>query len=111
MGFYEGLNEEKYDRQYKDRDLAKRIFDHFTAQRKRVAVIVVLTVSLAVITTAQPVIISQGLNRLTTMPSLAASLLIGGIVLFIGVADWGLNWARRRLTVRTVGDVVLNLRT
>ncbi|HEX7540685.1 MAG TPA: ABC transporter ATP-binding protein, partial [Anaerolineales bacterium] len=47
----------------------------------------------------------------TTMPSLAASLLIGGIVLFIGVADWGLNWARRRLTVRTVGDVVLNLRT
>ncbi|HEY5269198.1 MAG TPA: ABC transporter ATP-binding protein [Anaerolineales bacterium] len=111
MGFYEGLNEEKYDRQYKDRDLAKRIVGYFTAQRKRVAVIVVLTVSLAVITAAQPVIISRGLNTLTTIPSLAASLLIGGIVLFIGVADWGLNWARRRLTVRTVGDVVLNLRT
>jgi len=111
MGFYEGLNEEKYDRQYKDRDLAKRIVGYFTAQRKRVAVIVVLTVSLAVITAAQPVIISRGLNTLTTIPSLAGSLLIGGIVLFIGVADWGLNWARRRLTVRTVGDVVLNLRT
>jgi len=110
MGFYEGLNEEKYDRQYKDRDLAKRILGHFTVQRKRVTVIVVLTVLLAVITAAQPVIISKGLDTLKTLPSLAASLLIGVIVLFIGVADWGLNWVRRRLTVRAVGDVVLNLR-
>lgn len=111
MGFYEGLNEEKYDRQYKDRDLAKRILDHFTAQRKRVNVIVILTIILAVVTAAQPVIISKGLDTLKVIPSLTASLLIGGIVLFIGVADWGLNWVRRRLTVRTVGDVVLNLRS
>ena len=110
MGFYEGLNEEKYDRQYKDSVLAKRIAGHFTAQRKRVAVLVVLTILLAVITAAQPVIISRGIDMLQSLPSLAASLLIGGIVLFIGVADWGLNWTRRRLTVRTVGDVVLNLR-
>jgi ATP-binding cassette subfamily B protein len=110
MGFYEGLNEEKYDRQYNDRDLAKRILGYFTTQHKRVAVIVVLTVLLAVITAAQPVIISKGLDRLRSLPSLAASLLIGGIVLFIGIADWGLNWVRRRLTVRTVGEVVLNLR-
>ena len=110
MGFYEGLNEEKYDRQYKDSDLARRIVRYFTAQRKRVTVIVGVTILLAVITTALPVIISRGLDTLKTLPSLAASLGIGGIVLFIGVADWGLNWARRRLTVRTVGDVVLNLR-
>ncbi len=110
MGFYEGLNEEKYDRQYKDRDLAKRILVYFTMQRKQVTVIVFLTILLAVITASQPVIISKGFDMLKGAPSIGASLIIGGIVLMIGVADWGLNWIRRRLTVRTVGDVVLNLR-
>lgn len=111
MGFYEGLNEEQYDRQYKDGVLAKRIFGHFADQKKKVWIIVVLTLVLAVFTAAQPVVISKSLDALKPIPSLGASFLIGGIVLFIGVANWGLNWVRRRLTVRTVGDVVLNLRT
>ncbi len=34
MGFYEGLNEEQYDRQYPDRELAHRIIAYFTVQRK-----------------------------------------------------------------------------
>jgi ATP-binding cassette, subfamily B, bacterial len=111
MGFYEGLNEEKYDRQYKDSVLTKRITQYFTSQRRRVAIIIFLVVTMAVISAAQPIIVSRGLDSLKNRPTLAASLLIGLIVLSIGVADWGLNWIRRRLTVRTVGDVILNLRT
>jgi len=111
MGFYEGLNEEKYDRQYKDSVLTRRIVEYFTVQKKQVAVIVFLVVLMAVISAAQPVVVSKGLDALRGKPTLAASLLISLIVLFIGLADWGLNWIRRRLTVRTVGDVILNLRT
>jgi ATP-binding cassette subfamily B protein len=111
MGFYEGLNEEKYDRQYKDSVLTKRIVQYFTTQKKQVAVIIFLVILMAVISAAQPVVVSKGLDALRDRPTLAASLLIGLIVLFIGLADWGLNWIRRRLTVRTVGDVILNLRT
>jgi ATP-binding cassette subfamily B protein len=111
MGFYEGLNEEQYDRQYPDRDLVRRIISYFTVQRRQVIVITFLTVLMAVISAAEPVVVSKGLDSLRDRPTLAASLLIGLIVLFIGVADWGINWIRRRLTVRTVGDVILNLRT
>jgi ATP-binding cassette subfamily B protein len=74
-------------------------------------VIILLTVLMAVISAAEPVVVSKGLDSLKGQPTLAASLLIGLIVLFIGVSDWGINWIRRRLTVRTVGDVILNLRT
>ena len=111
MGFYEGLNEEQYDRQYPDRELTRRIVAYFTAEHKRVVVIILLTVLMAVISAAEPVVVSKGLDALKGHPTLAASLLIGLIVLFIGVSDWGINWIRRRLTVRTVGDVILNLRT
>ncbi len=111
MGFYEGLNEEQYDRQYPDRELTRRIVAYFTAQRRRVTVILFLTVLMAIISAAEPVVVSKGLDALKGRPTLAASLIIGLIVLFIGVSDWAINWIRRRLTVRTVGDVILNLRT
>ena len=110
MGFYEGLNEEKYDRQYPDRELTRRIVGYFTARHGWVAVIIILTVLMAVISAAEPVVVSKGLDSLKNQPTLSASLLIGLIVLFIGVSSWGLNWIRRRLTVRIVGDVILKLR-
>ena len=34
MGFFEGLDAEKYDRKYKDGDLVKRILGYFKPQRK-----------------------------------------------------------------------------
>ena len=111
MGFYEGLNEEKYDRQYKDSVLTGRIAHHFTVERSRVAVIIFLVVLMAVIAAAQPIVVSKGLDMLKDRPTLIASLLIGLIVLFTGIADWGLNWIRRRMSARVVANVILNLRT
>ena len=111
MGFYEGLNEEQYDRQYHDRELARRIVGYFTVQHGWVAVVVILTVLMAVISAAEPVVVSKGLDALSGHPKLSASLLIGLIVLFIGFSNWSLNWIRRRLTVRIVGDVILKLRS
>jgi ATP-binding cassette, subfamily B, bacterial len=111
MGFFAGLNDEKYDRQYTDRELTRRIVGYFQSQTTRLAWIVFLVIVLAGIGAALPVIVARMLDSTKTNPSLSSILLVCFVVLLIGIALWGLNWARRSLVVRAVGDVVLDLRT
>ena len=111
MGFFAGLNDEKYDRQYTDRELMRRIFDYFKPQIKRLAWVIALVILLAVIGAALPVIVARMVDLLKGQPTLQAISLVGLAVFLIGVGLWGLNWARRSLVVRAVGDVVLDLRT
>src|SRR5215211_176313 len=111
MGFFAGLNDEKYDRQYTDRELMRRIFEYFKSQTMRLVWVLVLVVVLAMIGAALPVVVARMVDLLAEQPSLQAISLVGLAVFVIGVGLWGLNWARRSLVVRSVGDVVLELRT
>jgi len=111
MGFFAGLNDEKYDRQYTDRELMRRIITFFEPQTRRLVLVTVLVIVLAGIGAALPVVVARMVDLLRERPSLQAISLVSLAVLLIGVALWGLNWARRSLVVRAVGDVVLDLRT
>ncbi len=111
MGFFAGLNDEKYDRQYTDRELMRRIFEYFKPQTTRLLWVLLLVVVLAVIGAAMPVVVARMVDLLKARPSLQAITGVSLAVLVIGIAMWGLNWARRSLVVRAVGDVVLDLRT
>ena len=111
MGFFAGLNDEKYDRQYTDRELMRRIITFFKPQIKRLVWVTVLVIILAGIGAALPVVVARMVDLLQEQPSLQAISLVSLAVLLIGVGLWGLNWARRSLVVRAVGDVVLDLRT
>lgn len=111
MGFFAGLNEEKYDRQYKDSDLAKRMLSFFTPQKGRMAAILGLVMLMAGLGAALPVIVSAIMDLLAERPTVEAILLVGGGMTLIAFLNWGLNWMRRALTVRAVGDVVLDIRT
>jgi len=111
MGFFAGLNDEKYDRQYTDRELMRRIMTFFKSQIKRLVWVTVLVIVLAGIGAALPVVVARMVDLLRERPSLQAISLVSLAVLLIGVGLWGLNWARRSLVVRAVGDVVLDLRT
>ena len=111
MGFFSGLNDEKYDRQYTDRVLVRRIIGYFGPQKKRLAVVSLLVMVIAGIGAAFPLVVSNMVNQLEGQPTLTAISLVGLTVWLIGAGNWGLNWARRSLVIRAVGDVVLDLRT
>ena len=111
MGFFAGLNNEKYDRQYTDRDLVRRMVSYFSTQKSRLVAIVILVVLMAALGAALPVIVSRIMDLLKSQPTPQAIILVGLVMTVIAFLNWGLNWMRRSLTVRAVGDVVLGLRT
>ncbi|HEU4746624.1 MAG TPA: ABC transporter ATP-binding protein [Anaerolineales bacterium] len=111
MSFFTGLNDEKYDRQYSDRELLRRILEYFKPQRAKLLWVLALVILLAGIGAALPVVVARMVDLLEEQPSLQAISLVSLAVFVIGVGLWGLNWARRSLVVRAVGDVVLDLRT
>ncbi|MDQ2693395.1 MAG: ABC transporter ATP-binding protein/permease, partial [Chloroflexota bacterium] len=111
MGFFAGLNDEKYDRQYTDRELTRRILDYFKPQTARLVWVILLVIVFAMTGAALPLVVARTVDLLNEQTSLGTILLISVGVLLIGVGWWGLNWARRSLVVRAVGDVVLDLRT
>src|SRR5512143_3860915 len=106
MGFFSGLNEEKYDRKYTDRQLTGRILEYFKTQRRRIVWISVLVLAYAVIGAALPVLVSRVVDLLKAEPTFGAIGVFGVGLVLIGVLNWGVIWARRSLMVRTVGDVV-----
>jgi ATP-binding cassette subfamily B protein len=111
MGFFAGLNTEKYDRQYSDSVLLRRMVGYFAPQKKRMAAIIALVMLMAALGAALPVIVSAIMDLLKDKPTSQAITLVGLGMTLIAFANWGLNWLRRSLTVRAVGDVVLGLRT
>ena len=111
MGFFAGLNEEKYDRQYTDRELTRRIADFFRTQVTRLVYSSIIIIILAFIGAALPVVVSRMVDLLREEPTPQAIAMVGVTLMGVGVGLWGLNWIRRSLIVRAVGDVVLDLRT
>ena len=60
MGFFDGLDAEKYDRTYADRDLFKRIVGYFKPQWKRLSGVALLTLAIAGSGSLLPIIVSRG---------------------------------------------------
>ena len=111
MGFFSGLGAEKYDRQYTDLELVGRITDNFKPQRKRIISISLLVMLLALLSAAVPFAISRALNNLDVTPTQGFVTILGGGVILIGILRWGFNWARRSITARAIGDVVMDMQT
>ena len=112
MGFFSGLAAEKYDRQYSDKRLMRRILDYFKTQSKQMVIVLVTIIIRSVIEAFTPVVVAQGLDRVTGIPiSTDFILTLTGIILAMGVLSWLANLVRRRFTVRTIAELIRQLST
>jgi ATP-binding cassette subfamily B protein len=110
MGFFSNLDLEGYDRQYTDRQLMRRMAEFFRPYTRELVFISILIVIIALSSAAQPVLVSRGVDLLGADPSIYFIFLLAFAVFITGILVWGANWLRRRLLVRVIGDVVLNMR-
>ena len=68
MGFFDGLDAEKYDRTYTDKVLFKRIVSYFKPQWKRLVIVSLLTLAIAGAGSLLPIIVSRGVDLLKGVP-------------------------------------------
>ncbi len=106
-----GLEAEAYDREYSDRQLGQRILRYFRPHRRKLWLVVAATFLMAATGAAQPLIISAGVELMTTAGNQRLALLLIGVIFLAGVASWGFNWLRRQLAAEVLADVVLRMRS
>ena len=110
MSFFAGLDSEAYDRTYSDRQLARRMATYFKPHTRAIVVVVLLLLIIAISSAVNPIIVARGVDLLGTDITWQNILLLCGAILVAGVISWGANWGRRRLSVRMIGDIILEIR-
>ncbi len=103
-----GLDAERYDRTYEDRDLVRRIVHYFRPHWRKVTVITIAIFLTAGFGSLLPIVISRSLNA--TDDSAPFPWLLVVLVFVAGVSIWGFSAIRRYLTTQVIGDVVLAMR-
>lgn len=111
MGFFSNLDVEKYDREYSDAELAKRIWAYFRPHLTRLIGDALLLLSIAGASASTPVLVSRGVDVLSANPTGVRIYLLTAAVLAAGLYRWGANWIHRRWIVRIIGDIVYSIRT
>jgi ATP-binding cassette subfamily B protein len=111
MAFFGGLNSEGYDRQYTDRQLVRRIWNYLRPHRNKLVVIGFLQLVMSASGAAMPLLVSYSVDLLEKNLTRSVIAWVSLAILLTGLVGWAGNWWRRRLATRTVGDIVLTLRT
>lgn len=107
---FAGLDQDRYDRQYTDFYLFKRLATYFRKFVKQVIVISVMGVIVSLALAVVPILIAFGVDELENEGSTNILLLIVGALFLSVVIEYVANWVRRRLVGRVVGSVVMQMR-
>jgi ATP-binding cassette subfamily B protein len=110
MGFFGNLDPEQYDRQYSDQQLLRRMVDYFKPHRRDILIIGAGVAVAGALDVIFPLTIASVLNTLAKNANLPLLFGLVGLVLVTGLLSWGVNYTRRRLTARALGNVVYAMR-
>jgi ATP-binding cassette, subfamily B, bacterial len=105
-----GLDAEAYDRQYKDKDLVRRIAHYFGPHRRKFGLVAFYVSLLAIMGAATPIIVANGVGLMADSGDQRLLPLLIGVVFAIGVGTWFANWGRRARTAEMIADVILAMR-
>ncbi|MCA9892152.1 MAG: ABC transporter ATP-binding protein [Anaerolineae bacterium] len=108
MGIFGGLDADKYDRQYSDAYLAKRITNYIFKYRREMVGVVVGFVVLAVVAALRPILIAIGVDALSTGGN--TEVLILGALFVSAIIEYAANWIRRRMLSQVIGKLVSQMR-
>lgn len=108
MGMFAGLDADKYDRQYTDWQLIKRIFNYFGRYRTLLVAIVAAFTILAFVASMRPVLISAGVDALENDNDILKAIIFG--LFLVAVFEYTANWIRRLFLTKVVGNTVANMR-
>src|SRR5258708_7831178 len=110
MGFLmDGRDAEAYDRSYRDTSLVRRILGYFRPNLSMMLLVAAMIVLNSLADSVLPILISRGIDTLTTSAAPSAVGWLVGAILIAGVFSWTFSFVRQRYTAPSVGDVVLRL--
>lgn len=107
-----GLDEEKYDRKYNDRELGKRIFNYFLRYKKQTAILIVFLILQSIFTALQPLYMYWLINQLDGINEFTITLIWGLIILLvIHTVTFGFSIVRSIQTSKVLNGVIRDVRT
>lgn len=109
MGMLRNLATDKYDRQYSDAYLFRRLGNYFNDQLGRLAFVTAMSLGLSLIVAIVPIIIADAVDALDKNRDNRLTLLVvalSGASLF----QYFGNWVRRRLTSRMIAEMTARMR-
>jgi len=110
MGFFTGLDEDRYDRQYSDKYLFRRLASYFRPHKRRLLTLTAMGLVLSVAQALIPIIIAAGVSALAAQDRSSRLWLLVGALFVTVMVQYVANWIRRRATNRVVADAVRQMR-
>ncbi|MCC6615839.1 MAG: ABC transporter ATP-binding protein [Anaerolineae bacterium] len=110
MGFWGGLAADKYDRQYGDDYLVRRLASYFRPHAKKVRQIVILTLGFALTGSLFTIIAAEAVHQLELGAPDQTLILLAVAIFVVAVFDFILFWLRRVTIIGVIAPVISQLR-